>query len=229
MKIIYWDIDGTLLNTGSAGLYAMTEVFQQLHGKDTPMPMIAAGGRTDNYICQQLLYKAHGVMPTDTEVQEFCRHYEATLLKWLRKKGKNGGVFSQVRPLLSYLDGLKNVTQLLLTGNSEEGARLKLEFFALAPYFDFSVSGFACNFYYRDDLARNAYKIAKNTWGSEIEEIVVIGDTPYDIQCGKAIGAKTVSVATGHYSYEALKACNPWIVTEVLPSPKDFAALLKLL
>ena len=86
MKIIYWDIDGTLLNTGSAGLYAMTEVFQQLHGKDTPMPMIAAGGRTDNYICQQLLYKAHGVMPTDTEVQEFCRHYEATLLKWLRKK-----------------------------------------------------------------------------------------------------------------------------------------------
>ena len=77
MKLLYWDIDGTLLNTGRAGLYAIEEVFHAMQGEDAAVPPISAGGRTDNYICQQLLYKATGRMPTDEEVSWFFKQMEA--------------------------------------------------------------------------------------------------------------------------------------------------------
>ena len=62
-----------------------------------------------------------------------------------------------------------------------------MDFFGLSQYFDFDHSGFAFDYYYRDDLARNALAIARRTWGDDIEAMYVIGDTPHDIQCGKAI------------------------------------------
>ncbi len=227
MKLLYWDIDGTLLNTGRAGLYAIEEVFHTLQGANVPVPKIAAGGRTDNYICQQLLYKATGRMPTDEEVSVFCRQYEKKLLKWLQLKKEESVIFDQVRDILDFFDKREEYKQLLLTGNSIYGARMKLDFFGLSQYFDFNHSGFACQFYYRDDLARHAYAIAKNAWGDRIETMYVIGDTPYDIQCGKAIGAKTISVATGHYSYDALAQCLPWKQIRKLPSPQEFLQLLE--
>lgn len=227
MKLLYWDIDGTLLNTGRAGLYAIEEVFHTLQEPNVPVPKIAAGGRTDNYICQQLLYKATGRMPTDEEVNTFCRQYEKKLLKWLQLKKEESVIFDQVRDILAFFDKREEYKQLLLTGNSIYGARMKLDFFGLSQYFDFEHSGFACQFYYRDDLARHAYAIAKNAWGDRIETMYVIGDTPYDIQCGKAIGAKTISVATGHYSYDALAQCMPWKQIRKLPSPQEFLQLLE--
>ncbi len=227
MKLLYWDIDGTLLNTGRAGLYAIEEVFHTLQGLDAPVPRIAAGGRTDNYICQQLLYKATGKMPSDEEVNVFCRNYEKKLLKWLQLKKDESVIFDRVRDILAFFDKRNDYKQLLLTGNSVYGARMKLDFFKLSQYFDFEHSGFACQFYYRDDLARHAYTIAKHAWGDSIEEIYVIGDTPYDIQCGKAIGAKTISVATGHYSYQTLTEYTPWKQIKELPTPQQFLQLLE--
>ena len=69
MNILFWDIDGTLLNTGRAGLYAIEEAFSELQGKKVTVPPIAAGGRTDNYICQQLLFKATGKMPAHAAIR----------------------------------------------------------------------------------------------------------------------------------------------------------------
>lgn len=227
MNLLYWDIDGTLLNTGRAGLYAIEEVFHALQGANVPVPQIAAGGRTDNYICQQLLYKATGIMPTDEEVNVFCRSYEKKLLKWLQVKKDESVIFDRVRDILAFFDVQDNYKQLLLTGNSIYGARMKLDFFGLSQYFDFEHSGFACQFYYRDDLARHAYSIAKQAWGDAIETIYVIGDTPYDIQCGKAIGAKTISVATGHHSYDTLATYKPWKQLRELPMPETFLKLLE--
>lgn len=228
MKLLYWDIDGTLLNTGKAGLYAIEEVFHAMQGEHVPVPSISAGGRTDNYICQQLLYKATGVMPADDEVSWFCREYEKRLLKWLKAKKEESVIFEPARHILEYFSHEPGFKQLLLTGNSIYGARMKLDFFNLSQYFDFEHSGFACDFYYRDDLARHAYDIASAAWGREIEEMYVIGDTPYDIQCGKAIGAKTISVATGHYSCEQLAAHEPWKLMQALPEPEAFLHLLTI-
>ena len=148
-------------------------------------------------------------------------------MKWLQLKKEESVIFDQVRDILAFFDKREEYKQLLLTGNSIYGARMKLDFFGLSQYFDFEHSGFACQFYYRDDLARHAYAIAKNAWGDRIETMYVIGDTPYDIQCGKAIGAKTISVATGHYSYDALAQCMPWKQIRKLPSPQEFLQLLE--
>lgn len=226
MKLLYWDIDGTLLNTGRAGLYAIEEVFRTIHGDGLAVPHIAAGGRTDNYICQQLLFKAKGVMPTDVEVNQFCRSYEQNLLKWLKLKKDEGVVFPQVSHILPYFAQRDGFCQLLLTGNSVYGAKAKLDFFHLSQYFDFAHSGFACDYYFRNDLARHAYDIAKHTWGDSIEDIYIIGDTPYDIECGKAIGGKTISVATGHYSYDELAKYQPWKQLHELPAPEKFLSML---
>lgn len=225
MKLLYWDIDGTLVNTGMAGMHAIHEVFHQLQGNDQAVPKIAAGGRTDNYICQQLLYQARGVMPGDEEVDAFCRQYERQLMKWLKKM--NGEVIPPARELLPFFAKRADVRQCLLTGNSIYGARMKLEFFNLSQYFDFDHSGFACQFYYRNEMARHAYELAKEAWGDDIGTMYVIGDTPYDIQCGKAIGARTISVSTGHYSYEELKKHEPWRLVHQLPGPQEFLAMLE--
>ncbi|EGS32662.1 HAD family hydrolase [Megasphaera sp. UPII 135-E] len=228
MNIVYWDIDGTLINTGVAGMHAVLEVFRQCKGPKVHLPRIEAGGRTDNYICQQVLYKSTGIMPTEEEVQSFCRQYEAALLKWLQRTGKEGTIFKAVPPILEALHHKPQVKQLLLTGNSSIGAKLKLSYFGLDKYFDFVHSGFAFHFYYRNDLAQHARKIAEKQWGDEIAEVYVIGDTPYDIQCGKAIGAKTIAVATGHYSYDVLAACEPWAVLPELPDVDTFISLLQV-
>ena len=208
------------MNTGRAGLYAIEEAFAELKGEHVSIPPIAAGGRTDNYICQQLLLKATGEMPSDEEVNTFCRHYELLLTKWLKKS--DGTLFGPAKDIVSYFHGKREYTQLLLTGNSSFGAKLKLDHFHLSRYFDFDHSGFAGNFYYRDDLAREALRKVQEKWGSSISDIFVIGDTPYDIQCGKAIGAKTIAVATGHHTLDELKACNPWWATPGLPAPDVF-------
>ena len=227
VKLLYWDIDGTLLNTGRAGLYAIEEVFHDLKGADVPVPKIAAGGRTDNFICQQLLYKATGIMPTDDEVHAFCRGYEKKLLKWLKRKAEEGVVLPHVEENLAFFQQRKDYRQLLLTGNSAIGARMKMDVFGLSQYFDFDHSGFACQFYYRDDMARHACELAKKAWGDTIGTMYVIGDTPYDIQCGKAIGAKTISVATGRYTYDQLAEHHPWRLLHRLPGPEGFMQILK--
>lgn len=228
VKLLYWDIDGTLLNTGHAGLNAIKEVLRDLKGEDTPVPKIDAGGRTDNYICQQLLYKSTGVMPTDEEVFAFCRNYEQKLLKWLKRKAHEGVILPNAAENLAFFHGREGYCQLLLTGNSRVGASLKMDFFGLSQYFDFDHSGFTFDYYYRDDLARNALAIAKRTWGDDIEAMYVIGDTPHDIQCGKAIGARTIGVATGRHSYDDLAKCEPWKIISSLPEPEAFEALLEL-
>ena len=226
MDILFWDIDGTILNTGRAGLYAIEEAFASLKGSQVTIPTIAAGGRTDNYICQQLLFKATGVMPSHEEVDVFCRQYETLLSHWLTKT--HGHLFKEACDIISHVDKLYDVIQLLLTGNSAYGARLKLKQFNIDQYFDFNHSGFAEAFYYRDDLARFALEKVQREWGDDIDDIYVIGDTPYDIQCGKAIGAKTVAVSTGHYSLDELKKHDPWWAMEQLPPPAEFTDKLEL-
>lgn len=228
VHILYWDIDGTILNTGRAGLYAIEDVYRELCGDAAKIPEISAGGRTDNYICQQLLYKGTGVMPTDAEVSSFCRRYERQLLKWLKKKRQDGTVFANVRDILDFFVQREDFKLLLLTGNSAYGAKLKLEVFGLDHYFDFDHSGFACQYYYRNELAQNACAIAKRTWGNAVETMFVTGDTPYDIECGKAIGAKTISVATGHYGYDELRSFQPWKQLRTLPSAAEFLRLLSV-
>ena len=122
------------------------------------------------------------------------------------------------------LTARRDVTCLLLTGNTAAGARAKLAHYGLDEYFE--RGAFCGDGDDRLGIARAALELANGT-GTPLD-LFVIGDTPHDIRCGEAIGARTVAVASGGYSLGELEDCGPWLALERLPEPGRFAQLLGL-
>lgn len=217
MNVLFWDIDQTLVYTGHAGFLAIEHTLTEMMGPDATLPRFDAGGRTDNFICREILRHAMQKEPTLADVHQFSRQYEETLLYYMQEtKGK---ILPYVKELLAYFSGMPDYDQLLLTGNSRRGAELKLTHYGLASYFDFDYSGFAGDDFNRIDVARRAGALARSKWGAELEKIFIIGDTEHDIQCGKKIGAYTIAVATGSRSLETLQGYEPWrALPELIPA-----------
>lgn len=225
LNILFWDIDGTLIRTDKAGLYAFAQATTELWGKMVDFDNIATAGMTDNYIARQIIEEACGRTAGKAEINSLCRRYEELLPGELA--ARKGLVLPKVAAILSHLQAREDYKLLLLTGNSRMGAQIKLKHFALAQYFDFTGSAFAEQFEQRGDIARNALTIVRSNWGDPKQhKIYVIGDTPHDIKCGKGIGAYTISVATGRYSIEELQSFYPWWSVETLPEPIIFETKL---
>jgi phosphoglycolate phosphatase len=223
---LFWDIDGTLLLTGRAGLLAFRTALYEVLGEDVDLTSMVTAGMTDFEIAQTLV-DANGGGDVGTAAAVLER-YEQHLPDWLGRR--RGGVLPNVRENLEALSERDDVINMLLTGNVAGGARAKLEHYGLWQFFGaggaFSVEGAD-----RPGVARRARELAAEH-GGEVppgERMVVIGDTPHDVTCGKAIGARTLAVATGPaYSFEDLAACDPWRAVETLPAPDEFAALVGL-
>ena len=221
MKIIFWDIDGTLIRTAKAGLYAFAQATTELWGKVVDFDNLATAGMTDNYIARQIIEVSSGREASRSEIDSLCRRYEELLPRELA--ARKGLVLPEVTNILSHLHEREDYKLLLLTGNSKMGAQIKLKYFALDRYFDFASSAFAEQFEQRGDIANRALEKVHANWGDPREhEIYVIGDTPHDIECGKSIGAYTIGVATGRYSIEELQRLGPWWGVEALPKPDIF-------
>jgi len=226
MNLIYWDIDGTLIKTSRAGLYAISEAAEALWGQAVNFDSIPTAGMTDNFICREVIKAIADREPSNEEVAELCRYYETLLLEHLRSRV--GIVLPSVRETLAALKECDDCRLLLLTGNSRKGAEIKLEHFGIAHYFDFSRSAFAAEHYRRADIARSALTVAESSWGrQEQHNFFVIGDTPNDIDCGKSIGAYTVGIATGAYTTAQLEDCQPWWAVDVLPAAAEFVEKIK--
>jgi phosphoglycolate phosphatase-like HAD superfamily hydrolase len=137
----------------------------------------------------------------------------------------NPRVLAGIHEALKAVQAHPEIHQALLTGNLHEGARLKLTHFGLWHYFEFGA--FANDSHVRDELGPFALARAKKKLGIDFppERVFVIGDTPHDIACGKAIGAKTIAVATGAFSVEQLSALNP---THTFKDLSDTKALLEV-
>lgn len=221
MHILFWDIDGTLIRTSKAGLFAFALAAEELWGRAVDFANITAAGMTDNYIGRQIIQSILGREAQPAEIEALCRRYETLLPAQLA--AREGLILPEVRNILAYLTTRDDCRLLLLTGNSRQGAQVKLTHFELAGYFDFDRSAFAGNYEKRVDIAQHALATVGLNWGDpRRHKIYVIGDTPHDIECGKAIGAYTIGVATGTYSVEKLKNCLPWWETETLPAPEVF-------
>ena len=221
LKIIFWDIDGTLIRTGKAGLYAFAQATTELWGKAVEFETIATAGMTDNYIARQIVEVSSGREATWSEINSLCRRYEELLLPELMVR--KGVVLPEVANILACLQERADYKLLLLTGNSRAGARIKLNYYGLHRYFDFDCSAFAEQYERRDDIANRGLEIVRANWGDPKEHcIYVIGDTPHDIACGKSIGAYTIAIATGTYSLEQLQTYYPWWGVETLPDVKTF-------
>jgi phosphoglycolate phosphatase len=205
-RLILWDIDSTLVNTGSAGMHALNRATIERFGGAGDLDGVEIAGRTDRAIAHQILEK-YGEPVSEKNVDSFLDRYVALLPEELAKR--NGRVLPGVHELLNDLSRQPHKTLGLLTGNLERGARLKLEHYHLWQFFPFGA--FADDHHDRNALGPCALTRAVAHAGCDFlpEQVDVIGDTGHDIACGKVFGARTVAVATGSWSRERLAECQP--------------------
>jgi phosphoglycolate phosphatase len=218
---LFWDIDGTLLTTARAGVFAYEEACEEVLGEKIDLATMRTAGLTDAEIAR-LLAESRDQGDAET-VAALLAAYERLLPE--RLGWRQGRVLDNVRENLDALSARADVVNMLLTGNVAGGAEAKLRHYGLWDYFGaggaFSQVGSD-----RPSIARVAAELAGNPPG---ERMVVIGDTPHDVACGKAIGARTVAVASGSgYSLEELAATDPWLALPILPPAHELSAQLGL-
>lgn len=213
---LFWDIDGTLLTTARAGVLSLEDALEQVTGVRADLQSMATAGMTDYAIAETALRAVEH--PADEEtVREFLRVHGQQLPRYLHHR--RGHVMPGVREILVDLAGRDDVSSYLLTGNTEAGARAKLAHYGLLEYFG-AGGAFCVGPGGRESIARRALPLANGT------KAFVVGDTPADVECGKAIGAQTIAIATGSYSLEELERCAPWRTFPRLPEPTAFRMLL---
>lgn len=225
LKILFWDIDGTLLKTAKAGLFAFEQATSDIFKTSIDFKSIPTAGMTDYYIAKQIIYQITGREPLPEETTTLLKHYEKILPAHLA--ARQGHLTPAVQEILNYFRHRSNCLSLLLTGNTYLGAKAKLTRYDIINYFDFSLSAFGDTCDNRLDLADQALAKVSNCYPDLIpQQIFVIGDTPNDIRCGKSINAKTIAVATGVYSLEELAKHSPWWALNQLPDPLTFETKL---
>ncbi|MFN0199425.1 MAG: HAD family hydrolase [Planctomycetaceae bacterium] len=223
MHICLFDIDGTLLNTGGAGQDAMLAALAEVFGITRPVENIPMAGRTDRAITHDL-FRFFDLEHHPENWDRFVATYLRLLPQYL--KIRSGLVLPGIYPLIEILSARNDVQLGLLTGNFREGARLKLSHYNLFHHFGFG--GYGDHHHDRDDVAREALGVAQQTHADNVNlaKVWVIGDTPADIRCGRAIGANAVAVATGHFSTDELHSHNPHHVFSDFSNPQCFVELL---
>jgi phosphoglycolate phosphatase-like HAD superfamily hydrolase len=224
LKILFWDIDGTLIKTGKAGLFAFEQATAEIWSKTIDFSQITTAGMTDYSIAAEIVEAVAGRPARAAEVIRLAERYEELLDDHLAQR--EGIVLPSIREILDRVHRTDEYKSLLLTGNSRVGAELKMRKFGLDHYFDFDSSAFCNRHHTRDEVAAIALAYMQaQTVGPAAA--CVIGDTPNDIRCGKAIGAYTIGVATGGYPLAKLESCSPWWAVERLPSAEEFFEKLK--
>ncbi len=206
MHFCFFDIDGTLLNTGGAGQAAMEDALASEFGITVPTEGVSTAGRTDRAITVELM-QYHGLEDRDETWKRFLRAYLNCLPICLEKY--DGQILPGVPSLLDALSDRNDVVIGLLTGNFEVGARLKLEYYDLQHHFEFG--SFGDRHLDRNDVAREALDEAHKRYKGMVasDRLWVVGDTPADVRCGRAIDAQVVAVSTGMYSIDQLEAAEP--------------------
>jgi phosphoglycolate phosphatase-like HAD superfamily hydrolase len=223
--VLLWDIDGTLLTTARGGIFALEAAAVEVGGVELDVAELRTAGLTDGQIAVVML-EACGHEPDEAMVDRFLRVYERELPAALHRR--DGRVLPGVEAILDDLSERDDVVSLLLTGNTPGGAAAKLGHYGLDRRFD--AGAFCVGTGPRDDIARAAMDLARSALGSEPDpaRTFVIGDTPHDITCARAIGARCIAVATGVYDRAALAEHEPWRALDALPEPAAFRALVGL-
>ncbi|MDH4232052.1 MAG: HAD hydrolase-like protein [Nitrospirota bacterium] len=224
MKFILFDIDGTLMDSGGAGIRSLNLAFEEFFSVRDAFRSISMAGKTDMQILREG-FEFHHIDCSNGIIPEFYRSY----IRHLRQNIGNtrGHVKPGIREALSSLSAQQGFTLGLLTGNIEEGARIKLDFFGLNSFFGIGAFG-------NDDEDRNRLlPIAveklyrQNALKVDFRDCVVIGDTPRDVSCSKPYGAFSVAVATGPYSAVDLSSAGADVVFEDLSDTEAFMSVLK--
>ncbi|MFN9718259.1 MAG: HAD family hydrolase [Planctomycetota bacterium] len=221
--ILFFDIDGTMLSTGGAGQRAMELALSEDFGIKLPLREILMAGRTDRGITDEI-FAAYGLEDTPTERTRFMHSYLERLPDCLKQLP--GALLPGVRELLDRLQLRNDLHLSLLTGNFLDGAWIKLRHFQIDHYFE--TGGYGDHHPDRDDVARTALENARQYLNRDMQgsDACVIGDTPADIRCARAIQARAAAVATGMYSTSDLELHAPDHLFEDLSRTEDVIARL---
>jgi phosphoglycolate phosphatase len=210
LRLILFDIDGTLLTSGGAAPRAFRAALEAVFGTSGPPAGYSFAGKTDPQIARDLLLAGGLEEGRIVEgLEEVWRHYTRGLEQEFRTA--TATLLPGVRPLLDRLEEARERGVLgLLTGNLREGARMKLEAAGL-EFQRFRVGAFGSDHADRHELPALAVDRAERLVGRRFagKEVVIIGDTPLDIACGEHLGVRTIAVATGTYAADDLSACGP--------------------
>jgi len=220
-KLLLFDVDGTLILTGGAGVRAMSLAFHELFGRENGLIGVEVAGRIDMAILRAALDK-HGIDASDFSriVERFREAYVRHLAHTLAE-AEGGRVLPGVRELLTALHSRPDVRLSLATGNFRRGAELKLTHYRLWHFFDGGVFGEEVE--ERADLVA----LAKRRLSADSQSAVyVFGDTVHDIEAARANNAIAVAVASGFTGEDALRAASPDFL---FPDLSDWRAVLTAL
>lgn len=220
MRYLFWDIDGTLLSTGRAGIIAWERATQDVFGERVDFSELATAGLIDPEIARMISRRVCPAAGED-EMLRLLRRYESHLPSCLPLR--QGKVLPNVAEILDHVKALPDLRSQLLTGNTRAGAAAKLGYYGLSQYFEGGAFSDGCAA--RDEVARCADRIIPAAQRRACE-LYVIGDTPHDIRCAAAIGARSIAVATGEYGLEELHSHGPWLTLPQLPPPDAFVELI---
>jgi phosphoglycolate phosphatase len=214
IRLALFDIDGTLIRTGGAGVRAFERTFVLEFGVPQATRGLEFAGRTDSSLVREC-FLLHGIPDTKENFNRFFEMYVFQLGHQL--ENSNGGACPGVFPFIQDLESLPCPPLIgLLTGNIRLGAEIKLRQYQLWDFF--RTGAFGDDHEDRNCLAALAQKRGEELIGKPLKgrEILVIGDTPRDIACAQSIQARVLAVASGGYSCDELRACGPTWTAESL-------------
>ncbi len=217
MKLVLFDIDGTILLTAGAGKRAIHRALIEIFGSTGPDGH-AFGGKTDPQIVRELMrLEGHGDPHIDANMDALLELYLEYLREELGAATATVEIMPGIHELLDVLEARNDVLLGLLTGNLVDGARAKLDAAGI-DMTRFRVGAYGSDHELRGELPAVAQRRARDELGIDVHggDVVVIGDTPADIHCGRGIGARAIAVATGTYSVEELERHSPAAVFEDL-------------
>lgn len=222
-RLFLFDIDGTLITSGGAGEAALKDAMRSRFDVEEDLDGIILAGATDARIARELLEK-HSIAVSAENVAALLDTYLGHLNERIGRH--DGKLLPGIVPLLKVLSERSDAVLALLTGNVIRGAEIKLTHYGVWDFFEFGA--FADDHHDRNELGKFARARALERHGEEFSpsRIYVIGDTPKDIECGRAIGARTVAIATGHYSSDQLRDHAPDFLFEDLSDTGRVVALL---
>jgi phosphoglycolate phosphatase len=214
VRLVLFDIDGTLVRTGGAGMKAFARAFDEQFGMADGTERLKFAGRTDVSLVREF-FSHNRIEPSQSNFDRFFASY----IHWLEKLilECNGEVCPGVKETIAVLESAPRPVGVgLLTGNIRRGAEIKLTHYKL--WHEFKFGGFADDHEERDCIA----EIAARRGGEHLKEplggdqVLVIGDTPLDIRCARAIGAKVLAVATGGAPLDELERHEPdWAAADL--------------
>jgi hypothetical protein len=222
-RLYLFDIDGTLITSGGAGETSYREAVAKICGSLAPLEGINFAGNTDTGLARSVLLAA-GREPTREAIMTLHDTYLGILADRIHLH--QGSLLPGIIPILDILKERSDCVLALLTGNLAAGAEVKLTHYGVWHYFDFGA--YADDHHERNRLGPIAVSRAFEEHGEEFtpERIYVIGDTPRDIECGKAFGALTVAVATGKYSRNELASHHPDFLFDDFSDPEAVMAAI---